>query len=67
MSFNKLDICAAYWLFGSHYHRGQWTKEYSYMSRAQRLGFRPGLLFRYDSLSDNGREIYDTLVARELR
>jgi hypothetical protein len=63
MYFARFDILSAYYLFGAEYHGGQFTKEYAYMGRALNAGFKPGLIFGYRSLSDNGREIYDNLVS----
>ena len=64
MYFDRFDILEAYWLFGSEYHSGQFSKEYAYMGRAKNLGFSPGLMLSYKSLSDNGKEIYNKLVAK---
>lgn len=65
--FNRFDILEAYYLFGSEYHSGQFSKEYAYMGRALNCGFKPGFIFSYQSLSDNGKEIYDNLVARRIQ
>lgn len=62
MMFDRFDILSAYYLFGSLYHGGQFTKVYSYMGRALNAGFTPGPIFSYKSLTDNGKMIYDTLV-----
>ena len=78
MYFNRFDILSAYYLFGSLYqsslrsskaslHPGQGSKEYAYLSRAEKCGFKPGPNFRIESLSENGREIYDGLVQKEER
>ena len=64
MYFDRYDILSAYYLFGSLYHSGQDSKEYAYMGRAERCGFRPGPMFDYKSLTDNGWEIYDSLVEK---
>lgn len=64
MEFNKLDICAAYYLYGSMYHTGQGSKEYAYMGRAVNAGFKPGYSFSFASLSDNAKEIYHNLVGQ---
>jgi hypothetical protein len=64
MFFNRFDILSAYYLFGSDYHSGQWSKEYAYMGRAMNAGFSPGAMFGLISLSENAREIYDALVDR---
>jgi hypothetical protein len=65
--FDRFDICSAYWLFGSLYHSGQFSQEYAYMGRAEKLGFRPGHLFQENSLTDNARSIYDNLVDRHMQ
>jgi len=65
--FNRFDILSAYYVYGSDYHGGQWTKEYAYMGRVLNCGFRPADSLSYESLSDNGKEIYDGLVAQHRR
>ena len=60
--FNRYDVLSAYYLFGSLYHGGQWSKEYGYISRALKCGFKPGPLFSINSLTDNGRVIYEDLI-----
>ena len=67
MYFDRFDICSAYYLFGSLCNSGQGSKEYAYLSRAEKCGFKPGSNFRIESLSENGREIYDGLVQKEER
>lgn len=61
MEFNRFDICEAYYLFGMENHSGQFSKEYAYMGRASNCGFKPGASLSYESLSDNGKAIYDSL------
>ena len=62
MYFDRYDILEAYYLFGSLYHGGQFTKEYAYMGRALNCGFKPGPLLCIKSLTDNGRDIFCKLV-----
>lgn len=62
MKFDRFDIIEAYYLFGSLYHGGQFTKEYKYMGRCLNAGFKPPCNFRLESLSDNARMIFDNLV-----
>ncbi len=65
MEFNRFDILQAYYLYGSEYHSGQGSKEYAYIGRVLNTGFQPGAWgMSYDSLSDNGKAIYDNLVAK---
>jgi len=65
VEFNRFDILSAYYLYGSLNHRGQFSKEYAYMGRALKAGFKPGLMFSYDSLTDNGKRIYQNLLDRD--
>jgi hypothetical protein len=64
MQFDRFDICSAYYLFGQEFHSGMWSKEYAYMGRALNAGFKPSFNFSYNSLSDNGKSIYNNLVRR---
>ena len=63
--FNRFDIVEAHYAYYSDYHEGQGSRKYARLSRI--LGyFRPSPLFRgYESLTENGQEIYDALVERE--
>lgn len=62
--FNRFDILSAYYVYGSDYHSGQFSKEYAYIGRVLNCGFRPADSLSYESLSDNGKEIYDNLVSQ---
>lgn len=61
MYFNRFDILEAYYLFGKNCHGGMFTKEYKYMGRAHNVGFKPRFYFCWDSLSENGKMIYEKL------
>ena len=61
MYFNRFDICEAYYLFLSNYHHGQGSDFYHRLSKMTEY-FTPSPLLRYESLSDNGKVIYDGLV-----
>ena len=63
MYFDRFDICEAWYLFASEYHEGQWSKLYRVFGRLDKIKFKPSPMLRYESLSDNGKEIYDNLVA----
>lgn len=64
MYFDRFDICEAYYLFAAYYHGGQWSKEYRIFGRLHKIGFRPSPVISEESLTENGREIYDNLIAR---
>ena len=60
--FDRFDILEAYYIFGCQYSAGQFSKEYKYICRAIAVGFKPASNLNVNSLSYNGREIYDNLV-----
>jgi hypothetical protein len=66
MYFNRYDICEAYYLYATFYHGGMGSKEYALFSTFDRIGWSPSLLLENEEhLTDNGREIFDHLVATE--
>jgi hypothetical protein len=65
MFFDRFDILSAYWLIGSDFHlSGMSSKEYAYMDRAEKAGFKPGAMFGWQSLSENAKEIYQAWVQK---
>lgn len=54
MLWNRFDICAAFYLYATAYHHGQWSKEYRIFGR---LSISQG-----NFENDNQRMIYDNLV-----
>lgn len=66
MYFDRFDIVEANYAFCSDWHGGQSCHLYSRLSRiVGRMKFKPSPLFRgYDSLTDNGKAIYDELHKR---
>ena len=65
MYFDRFDIAEAWFLALSHCHRGQWSREYARLCKLMRR-FKPGHLLSVDTLSDNGREIYEAACNRLL-
>ena len=60
--FDRFDIVSAHYAYAVDYHGGQWSELYARQCRISRY-FRPGAMFNgYESLSENGKEIYDNLV-----
>jgi hypothetical protein len=50
-----------------YWYGGQWSAEYAKLCRISRY-FNPGALFRgYETLSENGKEIYKALVRKYQR
>lgn len=64
MSFDRFDIAEAYYLFFSHYHEGQASGKYRRLSKMARY-FRPSPLLSVETLTENGRQIYEELVQKE--
>ena len=65
MNFDRFDIVEAYYLAFCHCHGGQWSREYARMSKMTRY-FKPGPFFSVDSLTENGRMIYDNVCQKLL-
>ena len=64
MYFDRFDILAAHYQFWCDHHGGQWSDGYARIGRILNMGFRPGPCFSWDSLGDNGQEIYRQLCER---
>jgi hypothetical protein len=65
MHFDRFDIAEAWYLALSHCYDGQGSDSYSRLCRLQTY-FKPSPLLSVDSLTDNGREIYEAACARLL-
>ena len=65
MYFDRFDICEAYYLAFSHCHGGQTSLEYSRLCKMLQY-FSPSPMLSVESLSNNGREIYETVCERIL-
>ena len=63
MYWNRMDICEAWYLALSESHGGQWSEDYRRLS-AMLSYFKPSPTLRVESLSDNGRVIYDNAVEK---
>lgn len=64
MFFDRFDIAEAYFLFLSHCHEGQGSEKYHRLCRMGRY-FKPRPSLSVETLSENGREIYESLIQRE--
>lgn len=65
MTFDRMDICSAYFMYASLYHGGQWSDDYRIFGRLVKIRFNPGPMLTVEKLSENGRAIFDNLVARK--
>lgn len=70
--FDLFDICEAHYLLECDYNVNGWLlerpanqrrKEATYV-QLHRIGFSPSPALSYETLTDNGRDIYDLLVRR---
>lgn len=60
MYWDRFDICEAWFLALSHCHGGLWSDSYKRLCKLTRPGFfRPSPMLSMDSLSENGRVVYD--------
>lgn len=65
MYFDRFDIVEAWYLALSHCHGGQWSREYARLCRLLKT-FKPSPMLDVDSLSENGRVIYESACAKLL-
>ena len=62
MWFDRFDILSAHYAFCADFYNGQDCDLYARLSRIGTY-FHPGAMWRgYDSLSENGKAIYDNLA-----
>jgi hypothetical protein len=63
--FNRFDICEAWYTFASDWHGGVNCPIYRIFGILHEMQFRISPLHEgYESLTENGREIYDALCAK---
>ena len=63
--FDRFDIVEAHYLYCVHWHGGGGSPEYARQCHiTHALGFKPAYNLELGTLSENGREIYNLLVAR---
>lgn len=65
MYWDRFDIVEAYYLALTHCHGGQWSREYA---RLCHIGtyFKPSPMLSIETLTDNGREIYEAYCSKLL-
>ena len=66
MYWDRFDIAEAWYLALCHCHGGQWSREYARLCKLSR-SFRPSPLLSVETLTENGREIYDAACAKMLQ
>lgn len=70
--YDSFDICEAYWVMEADWNRGGWLQERPSNRRRKeathvqlaRVRFKPHSNLDYESLTDNGKEIYADLCAK---
>ncbi len=64
MYYDKFDIIEAHYDFYVDYHSGQWSDFYARQCKIRKY-FTPSKVWRgYESLTDNGKDIYNQLVVK---
>jgi hypothetical protein len=63
MIYDRFDIVEAYYAYLVDYHLGQYSKEYIRLCKIRKY-FKPNFNLHYDSLTKNGRLIYDNLESK---
>jgi len=71
-TFDRFDICEAYYLVEVYYNVGGWLRERPSNARRReatsiqlsRIEFKPSLSIGYATLTENGKAIFLNLVAR---
>lgn len=67
MTWDRFDICAAWYVFCVEWHSGQNSFLYKKLSQLSRMKFKPGLGLQYGQLeNENQQEIYDALTKKFL-
>lgn len=67
MYWDRFDIVEAHYTYCMDWHGGQWSPEYAKLCRISRY-FKPGTMFQgFETLSENGKEIYEALVRKHQR
>lgn len=65
MYWDRFDICEAYFLALCEWHGGLQSRTYRRLCRLTKPGhFSPRTNLSVETLTENGREIYEGLVAR---
>jgi len=66
MYFDRFDIVEAYHLWFTHFYDGMFHPNYIRRGRIEEnLQFEPSMSHSYDSLSENGKFIYDQLEEKK--
>lgn len=65
MYWDRFDIIEAWYLALSHCHSGMMSKEYKRLSKILSY-FRPACNLSVETLTENGKEIYESVCERLL-
>ena len=65
-TWDRFDICSAWFVYAMLWHRGQWSPEYEIFGRLNRMKYKSSPLYRNEhDLTDNAKLIYEQLVLRQ--
>lgn len=65
--FDRFSICLAWYWYATHYHGGQFSREYRIFGRLNRIGFEPGAGAKFETLEESDPiafELYQNLVQK---
>ena len=65
ITFDRFDICEAYWCYAVDYNDPRDDYVNSIWYRLDRMEFNPAPTLCTCTLEENGKEIYDNLVRRK--
>ena len=65
MTWDRFDICEAWFVFASQYHLGQGSIEYQIFGRLDRLRFKARPSLSKKTLSSNARAILVRLICAQ--
>lgn len=65
----RFDICEAYYLYATHYHRSGLTERCvmhvtPIWEQLERMRFRPSPMLSEETLSEEGLEVYHSLIRK---
>lgn len=66
MEWDRFDIVEAHYWYCIDYHSGQGSPLYARLCRIGRYFAPSRMSMGYETLTDNGKEIYSMLVVREI-
>lgn len=64
-TFDRFDVCEAYYVFANGWHMGQDSDEYAIFGRLENIHFKPSPSLTVETLSENGKRILQDLIEKQ--